>query len=61
MLKEAGYDEFLAERIAEGEAALARGEYMSLKEWKKHTDELLKRKALELEMLEREELLEYAS
>ncbi|WP_281258756.1 hypothetical protein [Avibacterium endocarditidis] len=34
MLKEAGYDEFLAERIAEGEAALARGEYMSLEEWK---------------------------
>ncbi|MCW9718587.1 hypothetical protein [Avibacterium sp. 21-599] len=58
MLKEEGYDAFLAERIAEGIAAAERGEVMSLEEWKKHTDELLKRKALELDALTQEEELE---
>ncbi|MCW9734143.1 hypothetical protein L5B97_11815 [Avibacterium sp. 20-15] len=58
MLKEEGYDAFLAERIAEAIAAAERGEAMSLEEWKKHTDELLRRKALELDALTREEELE---
>ncbi|MDO4698825.1 MAG: hypothetical protein Q4A60_09185 [Pasteurellaceae bacterium] len=54
MLKEKGYDEFLAERIRQGQQDIAEGRVISLEDAKKQWQKTIERKAAELAEFERE-------
>ncbi len=51
--KEAGYDEFLAKKIAKGREDVKNGRYVTLEESRLRIEELLIRKERELQAFER--------
>ncbi|MEH8048365.1 hypothetical protein ACLRAA_05140 [Gallibacterium anatis] len=60
VVKEDGYDEFLAKKIEQGKKDIENGHFVTLEQWKLETEQQLQNKATELEQLKREEMLGYA-
>ena len=57
LLKEKGYDEFLAESIKRGEEDIAAGRVFTLEQVKEHLQRTIEQKAMVLEAAEREMLI----
>ena len=56
LFKETGYDEFLAEKIRQGEQDIAEGRVLTLEQAKTRSLQNLEKKAIEIELAKKEQL-----